>query len=348
MKNLKRFLTLIITLITCFNFVFLASSCKESFFTAEFICFSSPAYIQLDKNLTDKQFKEITDYTSYLESDLSTDIIGSSTYKFNQTNNVNNEYSTDFKALLTLCKDYYDITEKRFNVAVYPLSKLWKFTADTYKASDFSPPSKQEIDAVLPFTDFSQIDTKNFTKSLENIKVDLGGIAKGYALDKISTMLKEANANSGYVSIGSSSLYLVSTNGLSIVHPRNTNSSIVTINKKLTDTFVSTSGDYQRFYQYNNEIYSHVLDSKTGYPANTGIVSATIIGNGGAKTDAISTALCLMTKNEIIEEFSQTYAGYQLFAVYINPENSNDKSIITNINKKDFILHDETFNVIYI
>lgn len=348
MKKLKHFLTLFISLITCFNFIFLACGCGGNYYIENFICFFSPVRIETDINLKKEELKEITDYMAYLESDLSTDIIGSSTYKFNQANNVNNDYSTDFKALLTLCKDYYDITEKRFNVAVYPLSKLWKFTADTYKASDFSPPSKQEIDAVLPFTDFSQIDTKNFTKSLENIKVDLGGIAKGYALDKVSTMLKSFGVKSGYINVGSSSLYLVSTNSLSIVHPRNTSSSIVTINKKLTDTFVSTSGDYQRFYQYNNERYSHILDSKTGYPANTGIVSATIIGNGGAKTEAISTALCLMTKNEIIEEFSQTYADYQLFAVYINPENSNDKSIITNINKKDFILHDETFNVIYI
>ena len=349
MKKLKHFLTLIITLITCFNFIFLACGCGGNYYIENFICFSSPVRIETDVNLKKEELKEITAYMAYLENDLSVDIINSSTYKFNSSKgNQSLTYSDDFKTVLTLASDLYNLTKKNFNVAVYPLALLWKFTSKTYNKAEFSLPSEEDIQSILPLTDFSQIDTINFTKTKDDIKVDLGGIAKGYALDKVSTMLKSFGVKSGYINVGSSSLYLVSTNGLGIVHPRNTGTQIITINKNLKDTFVSTSGDYQRYYLENNVRYSHILDTKTGYPTNTGIVSATIIGNGGAKTDAISTALCLMTKEEIIEQFNKLYGEYQFFATYINPENDKDKCIITNANKKDFTLHDKTFNVIFI
>lgn len=192
------------------------------------------------------------------------------------------------------------LTAGAFNIFVLPAEQLWGFK--TGHARRVPPPEKVEI----PAGDGSGIslrvaDGRHFAGFLnEGMKIDLGGIAAGYAVDRAIKVLKEMNARGALVDIGGD-CYCLGTSArgtpwkVGIRHPRG--EGLLTV-LELSDRAVATSGDYEDFFVEGGKRYSHIFDPRTGRPAEGGVISATVVSSSCTAADALSTAMVVMGKDE--------------------------------------------------
>ncbi len=354
---LKKFLALFLTLIFVFSFC----ACTNKGSGIDFYCFNTPIHIQSnDKSISKQTENEIKNLFTSLENEFSLDNINSFTYKFNAIKENESLTLTQHGVkVFSAIDSAYNLTSL-FDISVYPLVKLWGFAPFLYN-TNYTPPLQEEINQVIESVDYKNInidfENKTIKKTNQNTKIDLGGIVKGYAVDLAGKILKDAGHTKGYISVGGSSLYLLSVDTLSIRHPRdNSGKSFISVNlKDKNDISLSTSGDYERFYlTTNGEKFCHIINPKTGYPTKTNIASATILGLSGDISDALTTALCLMEysiekkeNSEIvlfIKSLINSHPNISVFAVYDDGEN---KVILTNkMQDKDFTLHDTNYQVV--
>lgn len=184
-------------------------------------------------------------------------------------------------------------TDGAFDTSIAPIMDLWGFYTKEYRV-----PDETELKKALERVGYNNISVDNSTVTVDNgANIDLGGIAKGYLSDRITEIFKENGVQSGIISLGGN-VYALGTkpNGskwrVAIQDPLNTEQYIGSVS--VSDTAVITSGGYQRYFIDNNTIYHHIIDPKTGYPANSGLLSVTIVGGDAALGDGLSTALFVM------------------------------------------------------
>ena len=201
--------------------------------------------------------------------------------------------SKDTFDLIEKAKEYCHITEGAFDITIAPVVKAWGFTEEVKRV-----PSDEEIQQKLQLVDNNKlhIDKQNSTVYLENenMSIDLGGIAKGYASNKVNEILKKNGVSSAVISLGGN----VSVTGkrpdgtkwrIAVQDPMNSEGYVGILN--VEDTSVITSGVYQRFFEQNGKKYHHIIDTKTGKPTQNGLLSVTIVCDNGAMADALSTSV---------------------------------------------------------
>jgi len=197
------------------------------------------------------------------------------------------------------------ITEGAFDPTIAPVLRLWKFEK---KMSDHPIPSQEAINNALRLVDYRKIyiDHENSTVFLEEsgMEIDLGGIAKGYAADRAVEAIKKKGISAALVAIaGDIRGYGVNTSGrpwkIGIQNPRPSPDNerpwediIATL--ELTEKAISTSGDYQRYFIKNNRRYHHILNPHTGYPADTDVISVSVIAPEGYLSDSLATAVFVL------------------------------------------------------
>ena len=226
-----------------------------------------------------------------LEKLLSVTDENSDIYKLNNASGKELTLNPDTCRIIELAKNASAQTQGKFDPTIYPVLKLWGFTEDEY-----SVPAKAEIASAMKSVDYKNITLGiDHTVSLQNgAQIDLGGIAKGYIADKAANAMKAAGCTSGLISLGGN----VRTIGekadgtawnIGIKEPDG-NSYFATVTLQ-EDRSVITSGAYQRNFTKDGVTYHHIIDPKTGKPADSEALSVTIIGKDGALCDALSTAL---------------------------------------------------------
>ena len=201
--------------------------------------------------------------------------------------------SKDTFDLIEKAKEYCNITEGAFDITIAPVVKAWGFTEEVKRV-----PSDEEIQQKLQLVDNNKlhIDKQNSTVYLENenMSIDVGGIAKGYASNKVNEILKKNGVSSAVISLGGN----VSVTGkrpdgtkwrIAVQDPMNSEGYVGILN--VEDTSVITSGVYQRFFEQNGKKYHHIIDTKTGKPTQNGLLSVTIVCDNGAMADALSTSV---------------------------------------------------------
>ena len=203
------------------------------------------------------------------------------------------------------CKKYDGV----FDVSIGPLSNLWGFSSDR----EIVLPADAEIkklDKLVNYRDI-EINEKDSTVYLrkKGMSVDLGGIAKGYAIDRGSAVLKEHGINNFILNAGGdlfvSGMKDDSTEWrVGIKHPRNTNDLAGAFNLK--DYAVATSGDYERFKIINGKRYHHILDPATGYPGRLS-ESSTIIAPTAEEADATATYVFLLGWKKALSDKALDY-----------------------------------------
>ena len=358
---MKNFFKTILALIFLLASV-IPIGCGNQASAKDFYYFNTEIHVEThDKTMSNDTVQRLNALFSSLEEEFDLRIDDSFTSAFNSCTSTTLSISERASEILVTAKECWQFTGGLFNPSVYPLVELWQF-APVYPVLNFTPPTSQAIAQTL--NDYSY-DFSSLTLDLEHLKVttpeksmqiDLGGILKGYAADKSAKILKDAGHTSGYVAVGSSSLNLLSVKSLGIRHPRATDSAplIITVDtdgqKNLS---VSTSGDYQKYYEYDGKRYSHLINPSSGYPADSSIISATIIGVDGTVADALTTALCLLEYTptstsspltNMIKKITTTYPEASVYAVYLDEER---KLILTNKKQgEDFTLHDTDYEVI--
>lgn len=201
------------------------------------------------------------------------------------------EVSAELADLIALSIDIAEKTGGAFDPTIAPVMDAWGFGGDCYRV-----PSDDELSALQNAVDYTQIAVENGTVTIgKNQALDLGGIAKGYA-GNLAKAIYEKNNCTGVIDLGGD-VALVGTKGgkpwnVAIKDPANTGEYIGVL--AASDVFVVTSGVYERGFTENGTYYHHIIDPKTLYPADSGLVSVTAVCSDGAYADALSTAAFVM------------------------------------------------------
>ena len=195
--------------------------------------------------------------------------------------------------VLTQAVQIARICQRGFDITVGPLVNLWNVNN-----SDGKPPEETLIKQTLPLVNYRDVilDPDQTRAGLRQIgqSIDLGGIGKGYASAKFVEICKNQGITSAFVNIGGNVATLGrKPNGeswrIGIQHPRKESSLVGLV--CVSDKAVVTSGDYQRYFtdEAGNK-YHHIIDPTTGYPAQSGLISVTIVADNATIADALSTA----------------------------------------------------------
>jgi thiamine biosynthesis lipoprotein len=200
----------------------------------------------------------------------------------------------DVANLIELAKTLSDNSQHLFSPAAGKLFELWGFHGDAWFESR-PPPAQSDIDAWLaakPTMDDIIIENGELRSTNNAVKLGFGGFAKGYAVDSAIDALKKQGIENAIINIGGD-LRAIGSHGkrpwiIGIRHPRK-DGMVASIALK-GDESVFTSGDYERFFEYQGKRYPHIIDPRTGYPAD-GATSATVIHNNASEADAAATAL---------------------------------------------------------
>ena len=199
---------------------------------------------------------------------------------------------TDTRLLsaLRLAEALYTKTDGLFSVSVLPITSLWDFDAETP-----TPPTSEALAEALADCGTLRIEGERVTLSSGGI--DLGAMGKGYAADVCADALRE-RGESGLVAIGGSIAAVGNKEGapwqIGVRDPLSASQNDTLGTLALADSFVSTSGSYEKTFTYEGVSYHHILDPRTGMPAESDLVSVTVVGESGVLTDALSTACFLL------------------------------------------------------
>ncbi len=217
-------------------------------------------------------------------------------------------------------------TDGALDITLRPVITEWGFTTGEYKI-----PDGETLNNLLKKVDYRSVRVGDNTVFLPfGEQIDLGAAAKGYAGDKAISVLKDYGVESAIVSLGGNVQALgAKTDGkkwnIAVKNPfvENSVSSISNICiLGLKDAAVVTSGNYERYFEgEDGKRYHHIIDPSDGYPADNGIVSATIIGKTGLECDALSTAVFVMGA-EKAEKLWREKGGFEMLLV------TDDKRII--------------------
>lgn len=222
-------------------------------------------------------------------------------FDFNQKNEVvvDKEICDLVSGAMQISKD----SDGSFDITVYPVLQLWGFYSGNYTV-----PEKEEIDESLAMVGYENVVVKDDTlfNTKNTVALDLGGIAKGYALKEAVKELKRSGVSSALIDIGGDLYALGTHNGkpwkVGIRNPRG--EGVIGV-LEVSDFSVVTSGDYERFFEKDGIKYHHIINPKTGYPARN-MVSVTVICKDPVKADAWSTALFVMEPDVVLNTVEET------------------------------------------
>ena len=309
---------------------------ESSGFKRDFFAMSTYATLYADK-VEEADFKALSDRVSAFltaaENSLSASRPNSYISEFNQAaagdTVVLDEISYE---VLSLAKKVYVETDGYFNPAVYYCEDIFGFAARPansgampYDREDNKKtlPDEKYVTAFKELADqFSKVEifeldstyyaTKpDYVAQIEgdsreySLALDLGGIAKGWCVDKVNAMLDEAGVEYGYFNFGESSISVKEFAGgdgnytVSAGDPRGSGSYVAF---KMKNDNLSTSGDYHKYYEIDGTRYCHIISPVTGEPIQTGVATVTIVGGSAGRADALTTALAAMGR-ERAEQF---------------------------------------------
>ena len=260
----------------------------------------------------DDVLSDLSRTVNSLESSLSRTVDTSEVSRLNRDGSA--VWDEDGAQLLSWALQHSQETDGAFDITIAPLVELWGITSDSPRV-----PSQAEIDALLPLVGYEHVHQSEFCSiSLdEGCSVDLGGIAKGYASDRVAAIFARHGITSGTISLGGN-VYVCGSkpNGqpwvVAIQDPRSDGYAVTVA---LTDSFAVTSGGYQRYYTApDGTVYQHILDPKTGYPVESDLLSVSILCDNGTMADAYSTALYVMGSAGA-QAFWRTHGGFEMILI---------------------------------
>ncbi|OON98873.1 MAG: hypothetical protein ATN35_03010 [Epulopiscium sp. Nele67-Bin004] len=195
---------------------------------------------------------------------------------------------TDIYKLIDKSLYYSRITDGLFDVTIAPLTNLWRIGFE-----DAQVPDADAIEQTLPLIGYENILLEQVQSTVfltkENMALDLGSIAKGYACDEVARILDKQGVKKALIDIGGN-VYVIGSSKVGLQHPfQDRGIPFAALN--LTNKSVVTSGIYERFLEVDGVMYHHLLNPDTGYPFENELASVTIISNISTDGDALSTGV---------------------------------------------------------
>lgn len=229
-----------------------------------------------------------------LEPALSRTREDSDLYRLNHADGAACEVSEDTYAAIEAAVQFAEWTGGAFDPTMAPLTDLWGINTDHAHV-----PAQAEIDAALTHVGYQNIELlgNNQVRLLNGAQLDLGGIGKGFATDAAAAML---DGTQGVLATlgGNIGAYGENPNRdsgnwvVGIADPDDNAAFIATV--EVRGLSVVTSGDYERYFEQDGKRYHHIFDPATGYPADSGLRSVTVIDESSTRADALTTALFVM------------------------------------------------------
>ena len=278
-----------------------------------------------------------------IHNKMSSQLASSEVSKVNQNAGIQPiKVSDDTYTVIKKAISYSQKTGGKFDISVGAISSIWNIGNESARV-----PSSEEIKSLLPLVNYKDISLNDKEKSVylkkKGMKIDLGGIAKGYCADKLADYLKENGVKNAIINLGGN-IYVFGQNAkktdfnVGVQDPAKTNTEpLGTI--QLTDMSIVTSGVYERFIEKDGKVYHHMINPTTGYPFENNLSSVTIISKKSIDGDALSTS----TFGLGLEEGMKFIEGFDdVNAIFI----TNDKKIFTSKGIKDkFKLENSSYSL---
>ena len=229
-----------------------------------------------------------------LDALLSTGDENSEIYQLNQSGEAT--LSEEGGYLVERALELYQKTDGAFDIAIYPVMQAWGFPTQEYHV-----PDDATLKEKLALADASKVnydkDTRKISFDQDGMEIDLGGIAKGYTSSQIMQIYQDCGVTSGLVNLGGNVQALgCKTDGskwrVAIQSPDDTEDYLGIL--EIENQAVITSGGYERYFEEDGVTYHHIIDPATGYPADSGLISVTIVSDDGTLADGLSTSLFIM------------------------------------------------------
>ena len=189
--------------------------------------------------------------------------------------------SPDVYKILETAQIYSELTDGAFDVTIGAAVELWAIGTENPRV-----PTDEELAAVKNFVGFKHLHLHDGTAYLDKrgVKINLGGIAKGYGVDLARKIFDEHGITDGLIDFGTSTIFAVGKKIIGIKNPRASNELAEVI--ELENSALSTSGDYEKFFIVDGRRYHHIIDPKTCVPADNKNFSMSVIVDGGEKNCA--------------------------------------------------------------
>ena len=232
-------------------------------------------------------------YCDDFEKTVSRTIENSEIYALNHANGEPVDVSETTLDLIQKGIEYGELTNGKFDITIAPLSELWDI-----KNNPGIIPDESDIKEALSHVNYQniQIEGNTVTQTDPKMAIDLGGIAKGYMADTLKEYLQSEGVESALINLGGNMLAIGtkpdgSDFNIGIQKPFDTQGTAIT-SVKTNDSSVVSSGVYERYFELNDRIYHHILNTEDGYPYDNGLLSVTILSPRSVDGDALSTS-CL-------------------------------------------------------
>lgn len=295
--------------------VFMLSGCAGKTKSAEATVFAMDTFMSVTaygENAQDAVFAA-SEEINRLDRLLS--VSGASSDIFAANSALSADVSEETAALIRRSLELCEQTGGAFDITVQPLMELWGF-----RRGELHIPTDSELSEALSLCGSDKLSLDGTTLShVEGARIDLGGIAKGYAADRLREALSEYGITSAIASLGGNVLCVGSSPDgkpwrVGIASPSG-EGNLGVLN--VSDCAVVTSGGYQRcFYGEDGTRYHHILDPANGKPSQSGAASVTIVSSDGTLADGLSTALFVMGQEKSADfwrahsdEFQFVYAN---------------------------------------
>ena len=307
-------------------FIFLASilflSCQKEKSSRTEVALGTVCTVSIFEKTSPNIYDRIFEKINQIENLMSTSLPDSEISKINQNAGIKPvKISSDTFTVLSCAKEIAILSDGAFEPTIGRLVKLWNINSivnDTTGKILPKLPSQSEIEKALAKTDYKKLilDKENQTAFLQTseMELDVGGIAKGYATDCVVSILKEEKISSALIDLGGNIFAYGYKNPkektlwrIGIKNPLNPTGSPIEI-IQCENSSIVTSGVYERFFEYDGEVYHHLLSSKTGFPQNNDLLSVTIICNNSMLCDALSTACFILGSekgSELIKKINE-------------------------------------------
>lgn len=258
--------------------------------------------------------------------------------------NANNggQLSEDGAVLMERSLELYKSTNGAFDVAIYPVMRAWGFTDGNYQV-----PDADTLKATLELVDPSLIDYDKETSTVsfkkDGVQIDLGGIAKGYTSSRIMDIYKEKGVTSGLVNLGGNAqVFGTKPDGslwrVAVQSPDSEDEYLGVLETK--DKAIITSGGYERYFEKDGVTYHHIIDPSTGYPADNGLISVTIVSADGTLADGLSTSLFVMGKDKATDYWKAHSDEFDMILL------TDDEKLYVSEGIKDSFTSDREFEIV--
>lgn len=230
------------------------------------------------------------------------------------------------------------------DLSVYPVVRTWGFIDQAYRV-----PSPDEIAAAMEGVDYAAVTYEQtgdtcFAAVPDGMEISFGSVAKGAMSDAVVDTLRENGVTSAVISLGGN----VQTLGLrpdgsdwtvAVQDPHDTGTFLGTI--AVGETAVVTSGSYQRYFEENGMVYHHIIDPATGYPAESGLLSATVVCPDGAMADCLSTAMFVLGEDGALD-YWRTWGGFELLLV-----TTDSRVVLTDGLRDAFTANGDRYTIVF-